>query len=73
MSRATGEWRLGRSKFNRKLELVLDAGLSADQVVADAKTEFDRVVREMYVVARQLWSRYLTNAALPRNLSATSS
>ena len=65
MSRATGEWRLGRAKFSRKLELVLDAGMSADQVVADAKAEYDRVVRDMYVVARQLWSRYFPKQPLP--------
>jgi uncharacterized protein (DUF885 family) len=65
MSRASDDWRLGRAKFNRKLELVLDAGISADQVVADAKAEYDRVLRDMYVVARQLWSRYFPKQALP--------
>src|SRR5436190_3351980 len=65
MSRATGDWHLGRDKFNRKLELVLDAGMSADQVVADAKAEYDRVQRDMYVVARQLWSRYFPKRSLP--------
>jgi uncharacterized protein (DUF885 family) len=65
MSRATGDWRLGRVKFNRKLELVLDAGMSADQVLADAKAEYDRVMRDMYVVARQLWSRYFPEKPLP--------
>jgi uncharacterized protein (DUF885 family) len=65
MSRATGEWRLGKKKFYRKLELVLDAGMSADQVFADAQTEFDRVTREMYVIARQLWSKYFPKDVLP--------
>ena len=65
MGRATGEWRLGRRKFARKLELVLDAGLSADQVLADAQAEFDRVTRDLYVIARQLWSQYFPKAVLP--------
>jgi uncharacterized protein (DUF885 family) len=65
MARATGEWRLGRAKFNHKLELVLDAGMSADQVLADAKAEYDRVMRDMYVVSRQLWSRYFPKQPLP--------
>ncbi len=65
MSGATGDWRLGPKKFARKLELVLDAGLTADQVLADAKAEFSRVEREMYVIARQLWSRYFTKQPLP--------
>jgi uncharacterized protein (DUF885 family) len=65
LPRANGEWRLGREKFYRKLELELDAGLSADQVLADAEAEFERVERDMYVIARQLWSRYFAKQPLP--------
>ncbi len=63
--RANGEWRLGRELFSQKLELVLNAGLTADQVLADAEDEFIRVQREMYVVSRQLWSHYFPHQALP--------
>ena len=63
--RATGEWRLGKEKFSRKLDLVLDAGMTADQVHADAQAEFDRVRRDMYVVSRQLWSQYFPKKPLP--------
>jgi len=65
LPRATGDWRLGRDKFYRKLELDLDANLTADQVLADAQAEFERVQRDMYVVARQLWSGYYAGRALP--------
>lgn len=65
MSRATGDWRLGRARFAKKLELVLDAGVTADHVLADAEEEFTRVNRELYVVSRQLWSRYFPKTALP--------
>lgn len=65
LPRATGDWRLGRDKFHRKLELQLNAGLTADQVLADAEAEFDRVEREMYVVARQLWSQHFPRRPLP--------
>ena len=65
MPRATGEWRLGRKKFNRKLELVLDSGMTADQVFADAEAEFASVRNDMYVVARQLWPTYFSETALP--------
>ena len=65
MPRATGDWRLGRARFAKKLELVLDAGVTADQVLADAEEEFARVNRELYVVSRQLWSRYFPKTALP--------
>jgi uncharacterized protein (DUF885 family) len=65
MSRANGEWRLGAAKFKRKLELVLDSGMSADQVFADAQTEFAQVRADMYVVARQLWASYHPKTPLP--------
>ena len=65
LPRATGEWRIGREKFNRKLELELDAGMTADEVYADAQTEFARVEREMWVISRQLWSHYFPGKPLP--------
>jgi uncharacterized protein (DUF885 family) len=64
ISRATGQWRLGERRFNRKLELTLDCGRSADQVLADAQAEFGRVRSEMYVVARQLWPAYFPGTVL---------
>ncbi len=63
--KAKGQWRLGKEKFSRKLELVLDAGWDADRVLAEAESEFARVQRDMYVVARQLWSRYFPKQPLP--------
>ncbi len=65
MSRASGDWRLGREKFARKLDLVLDAGVTAEEVLSDAEAEFARVQRDMYVIARQLWSRYFPQKPLP--------
>lgn len=63
--RANGEWRLGRELFSEKLRLVLNAGVSADEVLADAEAEFLRVQNEMYIVSRQLWSQYFPNRVLP--------
>lgn len=65
LPRAKGPWRLGKEKFARKLELELDAGLSADEVLAAAEAEFARVERDMYVIARQLWSRHFPREPLP--------
>jgi uncharacterized protein (DUF885 family) len=65
LPRSSGEWRLGKEKFARKLELELDAGLSADEVVKLAETEADRVEREMYYVAKQLWGTHFPGKALP--------
>src|SRR5262249_43878768 len=57
LPKAKGDWRLGKERFAQKLVLELDAGLTAEQVFRDAEAEFDRVEREMYVIARQLWSQ----------------
>jgi uncharacterized protein (DUF885 family) len=63
--RATGDWRLGKEKFYQKLELELDAGMTAEQVLKDAEAEADRVEHEMVVIARQIWSRYYPKQPLP--------
>ena len=65
LSTAKGEWRIGKQKFCKKVELELDAGLTADEVLREAEGEADRVRREMYVVARQLWSKTHPNKPLP--------
>ena len=65
LSRARGDWRLGKEKFARKLEFELDAGVTAGQVVRDAEAEFVRVEREMYVIARQLWGQAFPRKPLP--------
>ena len=65
LPRARGEWRLGKEKFAEKLRLELDAGIGADQVLADAEAEAERVHREMAFVARQLWAKYFPNRPVP--------
>ncbi len=65
MPNAKGLWRLGREKFSKKLELVLNAGWDAERTLSEAEQEFVRVQRDMYVVARQLWSRYFPSKPLP--------
>jgi uncharacterized protein (DUF885 family) len=65
LPKATDNWRIGKRKFARKLELVLDSEQSADEVLADAEAEFARVHDEMYVVARQLWQQYFPARPLP--------
>jgi uncharacterized protein (DUF885 family) len=65
LPRSTGDWRLGKERFARKLDLELNAGMTADQVLAAAETEFARVVRDMYVIARQLWSKVRPGKPLP--------
>lgn len=55
LPKAVGNWRLGKERFAKKLELELESDVSADQVRLDAEREFARVEMEMFVIARQLW------------------
>ena len=63
--RATGEWRLGRELFAKKFELVVDMGLTAEALLAEAEAEFERVQMEMAVIARQLWAERFPGRPIP--------
>ncbi len=65
LPRADGDWRLGRRAFSKKLGMVLNAGLTADEVLREAEAEFVRVERELAVMARQAWGRYFPGVAVP--------
>jgi uncharacterized protein (DUF885 family) len=65
LPRATGDWRIGKDKFYRKIEMELDSGLTADEVLTAAEAEADRVEREMVVIARQLWSKLFPGKPVP--------
>ncbi len=65
LPKSGGEWRLGKEKFAKKIELELDAGLSADAVVKIAEEEADRVEREMWYIAKQLWSKLFPSKPVP--------
>jgi uncharacterized protein (DUF885 family) len=65
LPRATGDWRLGKDKFYRKLDLELDAGLGADEVVREAEAEARRVEGEMVTIARQLWAQLFPKRPVP--------
>jgi uncharacterized protein (DUF885 family)/endonuclease/exonuclease/phosphatase family metal-dependent hydrolase len=65
LPRARGQWRLGKEKFSKKLELVLDMGWDAERVVAEARAEFERVHRDLVAVSRQLWHKHFPGRPLP--------
>src|SRR5262249_21502832 len=65
LPRAKGDWRLGKEKFAKKLDLKLTTGIPAEEVLQEAEAEMDRVTAEMYVITRQLWSRYFPTQPLP--------
>jgi uncharacterized protein (DUF885 family) len=65
LPRSAGTWRLGKEKFFAKILLELNAGVTAEEVLADAEREFARVRSEMYVIARQLWGQTHPGKPLP--------
>ena len=65
LPRATGEWRLGKERFAEKLLLELDAGVTADQVLAEAEAHLVQTHRDMLLIARQLWGGYFPKEPLP--------
>ncbi len=65
LPRSSGDWRIGKDKFAKKLELELDAGLSAAEVIQAANAEADRVEQEMYYVAKQIWHTLFAGQTLP--------
>lgn len=65
LPRSTGDWRIGQELFAKKLDYDLDAGLTAAEVIALAEAEAERVEREMYTVAKQLWAKLFPGKVLP--------
>ena len=65
LPRSSGDWRIGKEKFARKLELELDAGLTADDVIREAESEAARVEAAMVVISRQLWYKLFPKEAVP--------
>ena len=65
LPRSTDSWRIGRDRFVKKLDLELDAGVSAEEVLAEAQREADKVEIEMSVIARQLWGTLFPGVTIP--------
>lgn len=65
LPRSTEEWRIGKEKFERKLDLELESGITADELLAEAKSEALRVEREMAVIARALWASFFPKEPVP--------
>ncbi len=65
LPRSLGDWRLGKDRFAYKLDLELNAGLTAADVLQTAEAEANRVETEMYFTAKQLWSKLFPGTVLP--------
>lgn len=62
---AQGEWRLGKELYAQKFRLELGTDAPADEVFAAAEAEFQRAGHELYVLSRQVWSRYYPEQPIP--------
>lgn len=65
--KAAGNWRLGPDAFARKLELTLHTDLGADELLALAKAEHERVRKDMQTLARELYEAMYGAKALERH------
>lgn len=65
LPRSGENWRIGRALFEKKLDYELDAGLTADEILAEAEREADRVDSEMVVIARQMWAQAYPGVVIP--------
>lgn len=58
-------WRIGKEKFAKKLNYEIDAGITADELLAEAESEATRVEIEMATIARLLWSSLFPKETVP--------
>ena len=65
LPKSNDDWRIGPELFATKLDLELNSGISAAEVLAEAELEADRVEREMEVVARGLWAETFPGEPVP--------
>ncbi|MBI1322008.1 DUF885 family protein [bacterium] len=65
LPRSGENWRVGRELFAKKLDYDLDSGLTAAEVLAEAEKEAEQVEREMFVIARQMWSQAYPGVVIP--------
>lgn len=65
LPRAKGDWRIGKEKFAKKLVMEIDTGISAEELYKEALNESERVQKEMYTIAKQLWAKLFPKAVLP--------
>ena len=62
---AHGEGRLGRDLFARKLRHTFRTNLTDEQILTQARLEYDAVRAEMIRIARKIWKEWVPGAPLP--------
>jgi uncharacterized protein (DUF885 family) len=62
---ARGEGRLGRELFARKLRHTFRSDLTDEQILTQARVEFDAVRAEMIRIAGQIWPQWVPGQPVP--------
>ena len=70
LERSTGDFRIGRERFAKKLQYALDTDMSADEVVAQAWQLLERTTTEMAEVAARLHPEMFPGEPIPGDPSA---
>ncbi len=63
--RSHGEGRLGRDLFARKLRHTFRSDLTDEQILTQARREYDAVREEMIRIARKIWRQWVPGEPLP--------
>jgi uncharacterized protein (DUF885 family) len=72
LPRSSGDGRLGAELFGRKLRHTFRSDLTADRILAQARSEYEAVRHEMIRIAREIWERWVPGEPLPTAVSAGS-
>lgn len=59
------DFRLGKALYDQKFAFEIQSGLSAEEVFKKALARKDELHKDMSVVARRLWPKYMGKAAMP--------
>ncbi len=70
LPRSDEGWRIGPALFAKKLDLELEADLTAQDVLDEAEREAARVESEMALIARQMWGTVFPDRPLPTDQPA---
>lgn len=65
LPKAGEDWRIGPELFAEKVERELNSGLTAEEVLNEARAEAAQVERELAIIARQLWAEFFPNQTIP--------
>ena len=63
--RSHGEGRLGRDLFGRKLRHTFRTNLTDEQILTQARQEYEAVREEMIRIARRIWKEWVPGQPLP--------